>query len=130
MPCIQIHLIRNVRSKSEIRLLADTIQQCSLDHFKAPPGDRYQIITQHDPDELIFEDTGLGLTRTDNLVFVQVFQQGRGAEEKQALYKAMAERLKEKCGLEGGDLVVSCVRNEREDWSFGMGRAQFLTGEL
>jgi hypothetical protein len=29
-----------------------------------------------------------------------------------------------------GDLIVSMVENEKEDWSFGAGRAQFLTGEL
>ena len=28
------------------------------------------------------------------------------------------------------DLIVSVVHNDREDWSFGHGRAQFLTGEL
>jgi hypothetical protein len=27
-----------------------------------------------------------------------------------------------------GNLVVSIVENEKEDWSFGAGRAQFLTG--
>jgi hypothetical protein len=26
--------------------------------------------------------------------------------------------------------VISVSKNEKEDWSFGMGRAQFLTGEL
>ena len=29
-----------------------------------------------------------------------------------------------------GDLIVSIVENEKEDWSFGAGRAQFLTREL
>jgi hypothetical protein len=28
------------------------------------------------------------------------------------------------------DVVVSIVTNSDEDWSFGNGRAQFLTGEL
>jgi hypothetical protein len=29
-----------------------------------------------------------------------------------------------------GNLIVSIVENEKEDWSFGAGRAQFLTREL
>ncbi|SMQ49278.1 unnamed protein product [Zymoseptoria tritici ST99CH_1A5] len=130
MPYFQIHTIRGVRSKEEIRKLADVVQECSLKHFHAPPQDRYQIITQHEPGEMICEDTNLGFERTDKLVFIQVFQQGRDAETKQALYAALAEQLKKECGVEGNDLIVTVSRNEKEDWSFGNGRAQFLTGEL
>lgn len=89
-----------------------------------------QIITQHEPYELICEDTNLGFARSDKLVFIQIFQQGRTAEVKQQLYAKLAERLEKECGVPGEDLVVTCVRNEKEDWSFGKGRAQFLTGEL
>jgi hypothetical protein len=32
--------------------------------------------------------------------------------------------------LDSADLVVSITDNNDEDWSFGYGRAQFLTGEL
>ena len=49
---------------------------------------------------------------------------------KQAVYKELQERLEKECGVPGTDLIVSCSANEKEDWSFGMGRAQFLTGEL
>ncbi|KAI7676182.1 hypothetical protein KC319_g4428 [Hortaea werneckii] len=89
-----------------------------------------QIITQHEPYEIICEDTNLGLKRTDQLVFIQVFQQGRTAEVKQQFYAKLAERLKAECGLEGGDLLVTCLENRKEDWSFGNGEAQFLTGAL
>ncbi|TVY90875.1 putative tautomerase [Lachnellula willkommii] len=34
------------------------------------------------------------------------------------------------CGVPGTDLIISCSANTREDWSFGMGRAQFITGDL
>jgi hypothetical protein len=33
-------------------------------------------------------------------------------------------------GIEQNDIVVSLVANSDADWSFGNGRAQFLTGEL
>jgi phenylpyruvate tautomerase PptA (4-oxalocrotonate tautomerase family) len=79
---------------------------------------------------MICEDTNLGLRRTNKLVFIQIFQQGRDAETKQALYAALAEQLKEECGVEGNDLIVTVSRNEKEDWSFGNGVAQFLTGDL
>ncbi|EMC94010.1 hypothetical protein BAUCODRAFT_218071 [Baudoinia panamericana UAMH 10762] len=130
MPNFNLHIIKGSRTPEEVKKLADVVQQCSLDHFNAPPRDRYQVITQHEPYELIFEDTNLGIKRTDKLLFIQIFQQGRTAEVKQNFYAKLAESLKQECGLEGNDLVITCLRNEKEDWSFGYGRAQFLTGEL
>ncbi len=61
---------------------------------------------------------------------LQVFQQGRSEEQKRALYAGLARRLEAAAGLEPSDLVVSVVSNTREDWSFGLGRAQFLEGDL
>lgn len=79
---------------------------------------------------MICEDTNLGFKRTDKLVFIQVFQQGRDAKTKQALYAALADKLKAECGVEGHDLIITVSRNEKEDWSFGNGTAQFLSGDL
>lgn len=79
---------------------------------------------------MICQDTGLGIERTDRLVFIQIFQQGRSKEQKQALYKGLTDRLSSNCGLDGSDLIISLVENTKEDWSFGFGSAQFLTGEL
>src|SRR5699024_6218703 len=42
----------------------------------------------------------------------------------------LAERLAAADLVRPEDLIVSVVHNDREDWSFGLGRAQFLTGEL
>ncbi|KUJ23068.1 Tautomerase/MIF [Mollisia scopiformis] len=130
MPLVKIDIIKGIRTPQEIKKLADVIQQVMLEKFNAPPRDRYQIITQHEPYEIICEDTNLNFQRTDKLVFIQIFQQGRDAETKQAVYKELQRRLEVDCGVPGTDLIISCSRNEREDWSFGMGRAQFLTGDL
>lgn len=129
MPLVRIDIVEG-RTDEQIRLLADTVQDCMLDVFAAPPGDRYQVVTEHRPGRLFVEDTGLGIERSDAVVVIQVTQQGRDRDQKQALYAALAERLAQRTGLRPEDLVVSVVRNEPEDWSFGHGRAQFLTGEL
>lgn len=89
-----------------------------------------QIVTQHEPYEMICQDTGLGIERSNKLVFIQIFQQGRKTDQKQALYAALAEQLSSQCGVPGSDLIISLTANTPEDWSFGYGRAQFLTGEL
>jgi phenylpyruvate tautomerase PptA (4-oxalocrotonate tautomerase family) len=129
MPLVRIDLNQG-RTADELRLLADTVQDVMLEVFAAPPGDRYQIITEHSAGQLIVEDSGLGLERTYSLVVIQIVHQGRNVAQKQQVYAELASRLAERCGVRPADLVVSMVENQREDWSFGLGRAQFLTGEL
>ncbi|QKX64453.1 uncharacterized protein TRUGW13939_11627 [Talaromyces rugulosus] len=130
MPLVKIDLIKGARFSKELKQLADVVQEVMLKHFNAPERDRYQIITQHEPYELICEDTNLGLNRSNKLVILQIFQQGRNSEQKKATYKALHARLSEVCGLRGEDLIISCAENTKADWSFGMGEAQFLTGKL
>jgi phenylpyruvate tautomerase PptA (4-oxalocrotonate tautomerase family) len=130
VPLVRIDVIEGRRTPEELRRLADAVQDVVLERFAAPPRDRYQILTEHRPGQLICEDTGLGIERSDDLVVLQVFQQGRSSEQKRALYAGLAERLQEVTGLAPGDLVVSVVGNSRADWSFGLGRAQFLDGDL
>jgi phenylpyruvate tautomerase PptA (4-oxalocrotonate tautomerase family) len=129
VPLVRIDLIEG-RSDAEVRLLADTVQACMESVFAAPDRDRYQVITEHKPGRLIALDTGLGIERSDELVLISVTQQGRSTAQKQALYEALAQRLQAAIGMRPEDLVVSVVENTKDDWSFGHGRAQFLTGEL
>lgn len=129
MPLVRIDVTAG-RTPEELRCLADVVQEVMLDVFAAPARDRYQVVTEHPAGQIIAEDTGLGYERTDGIVVVQVFQQGRDAEQKQALYRALADRLEEHCAVRPQDLIVSVSANEKEDWSFGEGRAQFLDGGL
>ena len=64
------------------------------------------------------------------MTVVQIFQQGRSADQKQAAYARLAERLAAEDLVRPEDLIVSVTANERADWSFGLGRAQFLEGAL
>ena len=129
MPLVRIDLVRG-RSAAEIRRLADTVQEVLEEVFAAPAHDRYQLITEHDAGHLIVEDSGLGISRSSGVVVIEVTQQGRDRDQKQRLYAALAERLGAVGAVARTDLVVSLVENTKEDWSFGHGRAQFLTGEL
>jgi hypothetical protein len=76
------------------------------------------------------EDTGLGITRTRKCVVIQVTTRPRDREAKETFYKLLCRELEATCGISPSDVVVSMVTNSDEDWSFGNGRAQFLTGEL
>ena len=129
MPLVRID-VQTGRTPAQLRQIADTVQDVMLDVFAAPPGDRYQIITEHAVGHIIAEDTGLGLERSDGVTVIQIFQQGRNAEQKQAAYEQLAKRLDAAELVRPEDLIVSVMANQREDWSFGLGRAQFLTSEL
>jgi len=129
MPLVRIDLHQG-RTPEEVRLIADTVHDVMLDVFAAPPGDRYQIVTEHPVGQIIAEDTGLGFERSPGVTVIQIFQQGRSEEQKKAAYRELASRLHARCNLAPTDLVVSVVTTSREDWSFGLGRAQFLEGDL
>lgn len=129
MPLVRID-VQQGRTPAELRQIADTVQDVMLEVFAAPPRDRYQIITEHPVGQIIAEDTGLGYERTDGVTVIQIFQQGRSAEQKQAAYAQLAKRLEAECGVRPEDLIVSVVSNKLPDWSFGLGRAQFLDGSL
>ena len=98
--------------------------------FKVPEHDRYQIVHEHPAAEMRIEDTGLGIPRTERVVMVQVTTRRRSRLEKQNFYKLLCQELARRCGVKASDVVVSITQNTNEDWSFGYGRAQFITGEL
>lgn len=128
MPLVRIDVIEG-RSDTELAQLADTIQEVLIETFNAPELDRYQIIHEHRKGLIKALDTGLGYERTDKLVILQITHQGRNREQKEKMYALMSQRL-EKIGIPPTDLIISLSENTKEDWSFGRGRAQFLTGEL
>jgi phenylpyruvate tautomerase PptA (4-oxalocrotonate tautomerase family) len=129
MPLVRID-VQAGRTPAALRRIADVVQDVMLEFFAAPPGDRYQIVTEHPVGQILVEDSGLGLERTDGVTIVQIVQQGRSREQKERAYAELALRLEAECRIRPADLVVSVTENTREDWSFGLGRAQFLTGEL
>ena len=129
MPLVRID-VQTGRTPEELRRLADVVQDVMLEVFAAPERDRYQIITEHPVGHIIAEDTNLGLERSDGLVVLQIFQQGRSTAQKQAAFANLAQRLEFECGVRPEDLIISVMANTQADWSFGLGRAQFLTGDL
>jgi phenylpyruvate tautomerase PptA (4-oxalocrotonate tautomerase family) len=129
MPLVRSDLLEG-RTSDEARRIADVIQEVMLDVFAAPPRDRYQVITEPPVGHIIAEDTGLNFERTDCVLVIQIVQQGRSEDQKRAVYADLARRLEADCNVAPTDLIVSIVANGRQDWSFGLGRAQFLDGDL
>lgn len=129
MPLLRFDLIEG-RSPKALQTLLDAAHHAMLEAFEVPPGDRYQIVHEHPAAHLIVEDTGLHILRTDKRVMLQVTTRPRNQEMKVKFYRLLCKNLEEQCGIAASDVVVSMISNTDADWSFGHGRAQFLTGEL
>jgi hypothetical protein len=86
-----------------------------LAEFDAPPRDRYQVITQHNEGEMIFEDTELGFERSDELVLVPIYLQGPTPAMKKAIYASICSQLSKECDGPSAFLVFFLGRR-REDF--------------
>jgi hypothetical protein len=129
MPLLRFDLIEG-RTDAELQALLDAAHRAMLAAFKVPERDRYQIVNEHKPSRMIVEDTGLDIPRTKDVVVVTVITRPRGKKPKQKFYKLLVDELQKSCGIAPADVMVSLVENSDEDWSFGLGRAQFLEGDL
>lgn len=129
MPLVRFDMLEG-RTEKEIIKILDASHRVIVDAFHVPEGDRYQIVHQHHFYEMIIKDTGLGFERSKNVILVTITTRMRTAEQKKNFYNKLVLALKQECEIRPEDIMVSMVVNEGEDWSFGFGRAQFLTGEL
>jgi phenylpyruvate tautomerase PptA (4-oxalocrotonate tautomerase family) len=129
MPLIRIDAIAG-RTSEQVKDLLDAAHRAMLAAFEVPERDRYQIYEEHAAEHFIVQDTGLGIARTSNVVIVTVISRPRTEEMKKIFYAELCRELKTNCGIAASDVMVCIVSNTDADWSFGNGRAQFLTGEL
>ncbi|AVK84675.1 tautomerase family protein [Lysinibacillus sp. B2A1] len=129
MPLLRFDLIKG-RNEESLKKLLNSAHSAVVEAFQVPESDRYQIVHQHPPDELIIEDTGLGFKRSSNLVILSIVSKKRTVKQKETLYSLLAHKLESDCGISPQDLIVSITENSDADWSFGLGEAQFLTSSL
>ncbi len=120
MPLLTFDLIEG-RTEQEVKTLLDAAHRAVLRAFEVPERDRYQIVHENKAHHMVVEDTGLGLTRTRDLVVVRVYTSPRSEAQKQRFFAILQEELAEHCGMSGDDLMVSIISNQKGDWSFGRG---------
>jgi len=126
MPLVRID---HSEARSNAAEIANAVHEAIVEVYGIPQRDRFQVVTARPAATIVAEDAGLGFERTDPVI-IQVFtQRGRSDETKQRLYAAIAEHLAG-VGVGGEDVFIGYVENGPQDWSFGFGRAQYLTGEL
>ena len=128
MPFLRVDAYEG-RSQEQVKNLLDAIHRAVLSAFGVPLRDRYQVYQEHSESNFIVQDTGLDIERTRKVILITITSRQRTEQQKTNLYIKLVDELKT-CDIEQNDIVVSIVTNADADWSFGNGRAQFLTGEL
>ena len=129
MPLVRIDLA-DVYDESQAASIASAIHDAIVEVLRIPVRDRFQIVNRLPAAGIIAQDAGLGFERSSGVVMVQIFtQRGRSSETKRELFAAIAASLSA-VGVAGEDVFIGYQENGPDDWSFGFGRAQYMTGEL
>jgi 4-oxalocrotonate tautomerase len=126
MPFVRIDLIAG-RTEAEVTAIGGAVHRAMVEILNVPERDRFQIITEHPPGRLVYNDSYLGVERTDGIVVVQILlSAGRTPEQKQAFYARTAALLGQDANVRPGDVTIALIENTRGDWSFGNGVAQYV----
>jgi phenylpyruvate tautomerase PptA (4-oxalocrotonate tautomerase family) len=117
MPLVRIDLDES-RDPQQRKAISNGIHEAMISAFGIPPGDRFQIITPHPADELVFDPAFLDVERT-SVIFIQIILVRRQTKEaKLAFYEDVAARLAP-AGVRKEDLFIALVENQSEDWTAG-----------
>lgn len=126
MPFVRISLRQGTPPEYR-KALADGVHRAMIEALAIPPDDRFQVITEHEADAIVYDSQYLGVRRSDRIVFVQItLSFGRKPQQKRKLFKRMAEILEQAPGLPPQDLLINLVETSWENWSFGNGEAQYM----
>jgi 4-oxalocrotonate tautomerase len=125
MPLVRISL-REGKSEQYRKALGEGVHRAMVEAIDAPPGDRFQVITEHPPGGLVYDPNYLGIERTDDIVMVQItLSAGRKPPQKRKLFQRIAEILAANPGVRPQDVMINLVETAWENWSFGNGEAQY-----
>jgi len=129
MPLVRISLAKG-KPEGYRRKVGDAVHRALVEAVGVPPLDRFQILTEHEPGDLVYDSNYLGVARSSDLVIVQItLSAGRSLEQKRALYRRIAANLAAAVGLRPQDAWINLVEVAKENWSFGNGVASYAPAE-
>jgi 4-oxalocrotonate tautomerase len=125
MPLVRIDL-REGTTPAYRKAIADGVHAAMIEALAVPPDDRFQVISEHDADSLIYDPQYFSMQRSDKVVFIQItMSAGRKPGQKRALFKRITALLAKTPGVRPEDVFINLVEVAWENWSFGLGEAQY-----
>jgi len=129
MPLVRISLVKG-KAPEYRRQVGDAVHRALVETIDVPPADRFQVVSEHEPEDFVYDPHYLGIARSNDLVIVQItISAGRSLEKKRALFRRIADNLAA-LGLRREDVWVNLVEVAKENWSFGNGEASYAPPEL
>jgi 4-oxalocrotonate tautomerase len=126
MPFVRIDLMRGKPAEYR-KALGEIVYQAMIDVINVPKDDKFQVITEHAPEELNFPVSYLGNHYSLDVVFIQItLNAGRSIELKKAFYKRIVDDIVARLKLRPDDVVINLVEVPKENWSYGFGIAQYV----
>ena len=126
MPLVRIDLLQGTPPEYR-KSVGDGVHQAMVESLAVPEGDRFQVITEHPPDQIIFSRNYLGGSHSEKIVFIQItLSAGRRPQQKRKLFRRIAELLAASPGVPSQDLIINLVEVTWENWSFGNGEAHYM----
>ena len=125
MPLTHISL-RAGKPEAYRQAIFDSLYRALHETFNVPEDNQFMTLHEHDAANFRYGATFMGIARSDDLVFIQITANNtRTVAQKKVLFARIAELLSKNPGLRPEDVFVSLVEVEKENWSLGLGLAQY-----
>ena len=126
MPLVRIDINKDAPAE-RVRIVSQAVYGAMIEIANVPINDKFQIVTRHSADEIIYPEEGyLGNRYSSDLIIIQVtWVGGRSTDVKKQFYRRIADEIRAKAGVRKEDVWINLVDDGREDWSFGNGDMQY-----
>lgn len=125
MPFVRIDLAKGKPAEHR-KAIGEIIYKAMIETINVPADDKFQVITEHAPEDLNFPKNYLGIEYSKDIVFIQVtLNGGRTVDMKKAFYRRIADDLHMQLNIRREDVFINLVEVAKENWSFGNGVAQY-----
>ncbi len=125
MPLTRVSMRRG-KPPAYRKAILDNIYGALRETFDVPENDRFMVLTEHDADGFSYGARYLGIERSDDLVLIQItVSKTRSIDQKKALYRSIVQRMVKDPGLRPEDVFINLIEVVKENWSFGLGEAQY-----
>jgi ketosteroid isomerase-like protein/phenylpyruvate tautomerase PptA (4-oxalocrotonate tautomerase family) len=121
MPFVNISLARG-KSDEYLQAVSQAVHDALVAELHMKPEDKFQLIRQHEPDELVFTPHFRGGPRSgDWIVFTITDGLERGERAKRRFYQTLVRLLEEGPGVRPADVFVMMTVTPPENFSFADG---------
>jgi len=121
MPFVTISLARG-KSPEYLEAVSSAVHEALVQELGMNPDDRFQLINQYEPGEMIFSRDFRGGPRSDDFIVFTITEGiDSGEQAKQRFYKTLVDLLHKDPGVRGEDVFVMINLTPPANFSFASG---------